>query len=155
MSERHSNIDVMYVPTGLKKNRTRMLKSFSVLEKMHPHNANVFASNIIDKYENRPDNLHSMCLADFASSYVSKRTDDLPIESDETKSYTVPVTNIDDVKLNPNMIVLKNELGKMRKLSRPCVIHFHKMSKLKSPEEHYLRLLQLYMPWRNENEFKQ
>ena len=29
------------------------------------------------------------------------------------------------------------------------------MSKLKSPEEHYLRLLQLYMPWRNENELKQ
>ena len=29
------------------------------------------------------------------------------------------------------------------------------MLKLKSPEEHYLRLLQLYMPWRNENELKQ
>ena len=29
------------------------------------------------------------------------------------------------------------------------------MLKLKSPEEHYLRLLQLYMPWRNENEVKQ
>ena len=25
----------------------------------------------------------------------------------------------------------------------------------KSPEEHYLRLLQLYMPWRNGNELKQ
>ena len=30
---RHSNIDVLYVPTGLKKNRTRMLKSLSTLEK--------------------------------------------------------------------------------------------------------------------------
>ena len=28
------------------------------------------------------------------------------------------------------------------------------MSKLKSPEEHYLRLLQLYVPWRNEYELK-
>ena len=33
---RHSNVDVLYVPTGLKKNRTRMLKSLSILEKMHP-----------------------------------------------------------------------------------------------------------------------
>ena len=49
---RHSNIDVLYVPTGLKKNRTRMLKSLSTLEKMHPDDTNVFASNIIDKYEN-------------------------------------------------------------------------------------------------------
>ena len=43
---RHSNIDVLYVPIGLKKNRTRML------EKMHPNVTNVFASNIIGKYKN-------------------------------------------------------------------------------------------------------
>ena len=30
---RHSNIDVLYVPTGLKKNRTRMLKSLSTSKK--------------------------------------------------------------------------------------------------------------------------
>ena len=57
--------------------------------------------------------------------------------------------------LNPNIIVLKNELGEMLKRSRPCVIHFHKVSTLKSSEGHYFRLLQLYMPWRNENELKQ
>ena len=151
---RHSNIDVLYVPTCLKTNRTRML-SLSVLEKMHPDNTNVFASNIIDKYENRPNNLHSMCLSDFASSYISKKADDLPIEPDEIKSYTVPVSNINDVKLNPNIIVLKNELGEMQKFSHTCVICFHNVSKQESPEEHYLRLLQLNMPWRNENELKQ
>ena len=52
---RHSNIDVLFVPTGLKKNRTRMLKSLST-EKMLPDDKNVFASNLIDKYENRSDN---------------------------------------------------------------------------------------------------
>ena len=69
---RHSNIDVLYVPTGLKKNRTRMLKSLSTLEKMHPDDTNVFASNVIDKYENGLDNLHSMCLADFESSSAKR-----------------------------------------------------------------------------------
>ena len=49
---RHSNIDALYVLTGLKRNRARMLKSLSVLEKMHPDDANVFASNVIDKYGN-------------------------------------------------------------------------------------------------------
>ena len=58
-----------------------------------------------------------MCLADFASIYVSKKTDDFPIEPDEMKSYTVPVSNIDDVNLNPNVIVLKNKHGEMRKRS--------------------------------------
>ena len=49
---RHSNIDGLYVPNGLKKNRTRILKSLSVLEKIQPDDTNVFVSNIIDKYEN-------------------------------------------------------------------------------------------------------
>ena len=49
---RKSNIDVLYVPTSQKKNRTRMLKSLSVLEKMHPDDKNVSAPNIIDKYKN-------------------------------------------------------------------------------------------------------
>ena len=35
---------------------------------------------------------------DFASSYVIKKAEDLPIEPDEIKSYTVPVSSIDDVK---------------------------------------------------------
>ena len=47
---------------------------------MHPDDINVVTANIIDKCENRADNLHSMCLADFASSYVSKKADNLPIE---------------------------------------------------------------------------
>ena len=84
-----------------------------------------------------------MCLADFASSYVSKKVDDLSIAVDEIKSYTVPVSNINDVKLNPNIIVSKNELGEIQKHSRPYVIRFHKVSKLKNPEEYYLRLLHM------------
>ena len=116
---RHSNIDVLYVPTGSKTSRTRRLKSLSILEKMHPDDTNVFVSSFIDKYENPLDNLHSMCLVDFASSYVNKKLDDLSIALDKIKSYTVPISHINDVKLNPNIIVVKNELGEMRKHSRP------------------------------------
>ena len=76
-----------------------MLKS-SVLEKTHPDDTNVFSSNIFDKFKNWPDNLDSLHLADFTSSDVSKKIDDLLIEPDEMKSYTVPVPNIEFVKLN-------------------------------------------------------
>ena len=118
-----------------------MLKSLSILEKMHPDDTNVFASNIIDKSSHQ--------------AMSAKKAEGLPIEPDEIKSYTDPVSRIGDVKVNSYIIVLKNELDEMRKGSRPCVIRFHKVSKLKSPEEQYLRLLQLYMPWRNENELRQ
>ena len=48
---RYSNIHVLYVPTDL-KDRARTLKSITTLEKMGTEDTNVFASNIIEKYEN-------------------------------------------------------------------------------------------------------
>ena len=43
----------------------------------------------------------------------------MPIEPDEIKNYTVAVSNINDVKLDSNIIVLKSELGEMQKRSQP------------------------------------
>ena len=54
---KHSNIDVLYVSASLKTNRTRRLDSLSILEKKDPNHTNAFASNIIDKYENRLNKL--------------------------------------------------------------------------------------------------
>ena len=45
-----------------------MLRSLSILEKMHPEDTNVFTSNITEKYQNRPDLPKYNRLADFASS---------------------------------------------------------------------------------------
>ena len=43
--------------------------------------------------------------------------DDLSIEPDEIKSYTVSISNINDMKLNQNIIILKRELGEIQKHS--------------------------------------
>ena len=56
-----------------------MLKSLSILDKIPPNDTNAFVSNIINKYKNWPDNLYLMFVADFASSYVTKKVDGLPI----------------------------------------------------------------------------
>ena len=165
---RSSNIDVLYVPTGLKKNRTRMLKPQSVLDFMHPDDTNVYANNILDKYENRPDDLEQMCLADFASNYTTQKPNK-DRDPEDIESYTEPV-HYDDVqpfsddeddeddikkrKTKTEKIVLKNDFGEMRKRQRPCVIRFHKVTKLKNSELFFLRILQLYMPWRSEDELK-
>ena len=55
-----------------------MLKFLSILEKMNPDDTNVFPCNIFCKYDNQPDNIHAMCLADVTSGYVTKNADDLP-----------------------------------------------------------------------------
>ena len=61
-----------------------------------------------------------MCLADFPSSYVSKKADVL-VEPDEVKSCIVLVFNI-DIKLNLSVIVLNNELGEVQKQSTLCYL---------------------------------
>ena len=63
-----------------------MLKSVSILEKMHPDDLIYLHLILSTNFKNRADNLHLICLADFASSYVSKREDDLPLEPDKIKS---------------------------------------------------------------------
>ena len=41
------NIFVLYIPSGPQKNRTRMLKSGDILDRMDPNDTNVFATNMI------------------------------------------------------------------------------------------------------------
>ena len=42
----------------------------------------------------------------------------------------------------------------MKKKCHPCVMCCHMESKLKNPEQYYITLLQLYMPWRDEDNLK-
>ena len=106
---RHSNIDVLYVPTGLKKNTIRVLKPASWWYKC-------ICMLYYWQIQNWSDKTHSMCLADFTFSYVSRKADDVPIGPDEIKSYTVTVSNIDGSKLNPKLIVLKMDFMKCRNI---------------------------------------
>ena len=149
---RTSNIDTLYIPTGLKKNRTRMLKSQSALEMMHPDDTNIYTTNMLEKYACRPDDLEEMCYADFATNYISTKAEDMKIDSEDIRNYTTSVSTIEDVEPTSNVITLKDELGKMRKRTRPSVMRYHKVTKLKDSEQYHLKLLQLYMPWRNEED---
>lgn len=49
------NIDLVYAPTGLKKNGQ---------EKVNSHNTNIYALSIVDRYENGLGDLESLCLVD-------------------------------------------------------------------------------------------
>ena len=150
---RRSNNDVVYIPTGPKKSRTRMLKPKHVLETMHEDDEDIYAANIVDKYAKRPDQLQGMCLAEFASTYKHTKADDIDPESVE--SYTAPVTGHIDVPNSNIVINLKDDFGKMRKRNKPCIPRWHSVSELKDAEGHFLRLLQLYLPWRDEDELMQ
>ncbi|XP_066911966.1 uncharacterized protein [Clytia hemisphaerica] len=148
---RTSNIDVEYIPSGPKEKRLRMLKNPSELAKLDPESKNIYKKNLIDKYAHRPNNLRDMCYADFASTYTYPKKNENEEENEVNESET------ETIEINAELsktITLKNGMGKMRKRSRACVIRYHKVSKLQDRNNYYLVLLQLYMPWENEDTIK-
>ena len=92
---------------------------------MHPDHANVFASNIIDKYKNQPDNLYSMCFTDLHPVISAKRQRSYHYSLMKSKTTLFQCQVSNDVKFNLNITVLKNELGEMQKVSQPYIIRFH------------------------------
>ena len=51
---------------------------------MNPEDVDVYVSNI-DRYENWPDNLDNMCLADVAANYIYEKAD-MNYETDGKKA---------------------------------------------------------------------
>ena len=93
LNMRSFNIATEFVPTGLKKQRMRILKSLVILDKVDPEDTNIYAPNIIGRYKNCPDNLDDMWPADFAASHVYEKTN-MNYEPDDEKSFIKPVTDI-------------------------------------------------------------
>ena len=87
------------------------LKSQTLLEKINASDTNIYASGILDRYENRPDDLNDLCLADFASSYISKKAVDITVEFEDLNNYIWSVTYFWGTQLCKKVIKLKNGLG--------------------------------------------
>lgn len=135
-----SNIATEFVLTGLKKQRTRILNSPEILVKIDQE-------DIMDRYEDRPDNIDDMCLTDFLlkPTFMKKLMNQMMkiMNPDDGKSYMKPVVEIpekEDLKTAVT-IKLKDGLAKMRRKTQPIVIRFDSISKLKSLEDFSWRLL--------------
>ena len=67
-----------------------MLKDNASLSQLEDNDTNVFQKSLIDRYQHRPQQLSSMCLAEFAATYVvyeHSECDALPApESDVTST---------------------------------------------------------------------
>ena len=155
---RSSNIGVIFIPTGFKNQRTRILKPQKVLDTMDPDDSNIFCTNFLERYANRPDDLEDMSYADFATNYKPVK-DDKKIDDDDVENYTAAITELETEASPKNLkrgrnIVLKNNVGKMKKRDFPCIMRYYKGSEQEDPEHYYMTLLQLYLPWRNENDLK-
>ncbi|XP_058472555.1 uncharacterized protein LOC131445864 [Solea solea] len=129
---------VMFVPTG--ENVVKMSLPLNVLKQRAATNdintEEMWMTSLVDRYKNRPNDsiFNDMCIATFASEYrvLSKN------ENCKTK------------------IALSNNCGFVTKRVRtePAVVRYARFSVTKNPELFHLSRLQLFMPYRVDEQLK-
>jgi len=129
---KESNCTVVFVNANPPESRVSMLQPYNELIDCDSDDEGVFKISLVDRYAGRPEELESMCLADFTSEYIS--CSEHYLNKCET------------------LIRVKDSKGKavayMRKRKKPAVISF---PNFKRAEEKYFRSkLMLFVPWRNE-----
>ena len=114
---------VVFVDTNPRSDRVAVLKDYDALKELDDDDPNVFHKSLIDRYVHRPQSLESMCLAEFAATFVTnyKHTDDI---ASDTCNDVLPCTSTVDQK--PAQITLTDGFGKMTMRPRPAVIRFHR-----------------------------
>ena len=102
---------------------------------MEDDDTDVFNKSLIDRYQHRPRELQSTCLAEFAATLVTNYKHDDDSEFDALPSETMSKT-----------IQLTDGFGKMNRRRREAVIRFHKCNKDIEPSNWYRAKLMLYYP---------
>ena len=136
---------VVFIPTNLPENQTRLLKPMAVISTMDDDDPDVYQKGLVDKYAARPDVLDDMCLADFASNYKTHQHR----KASEEDDHTLESENTEPINQS-SIIKLKDDMGNMSRRNTPAIIRSHQWSLKKKPEEYYHAHLMLYFPWRNE-----
>ena len=136
---KHLSRSVVFVDTNPKNERIAVLKDNASLSQLAEDDTNVFQKSLIDRYQHRPQSLSSMCLAEFAATYVVK------YEHNECDALPAPESDVTSTQ-----ITLTDRFGKMNKRKQAAVIRFRKYSKEADPSNWYRARLMLYYPWFDE-----
>ena len=105
MPMKHLSRSVVFIDTNPKNQRIAVLKNIDALKQPDEEDTNVFEKSLVDRYQHRPLSIQSMCLAEFAATYVVRHQKDKEEQSD-----VLPVSETETMS---SQIVLSNGFGKM------------------------------------------
>ncbi|XP_037825564.1 uncharacterized protein LOC119613607 [Lucilia sericata] len=140
-----SNADI-YINTGRPEERVLILRSRDQLQNLPPDSTDVYVTSLLDHYVQRPDELDSLCLADFAAFYKFSRTARY-IQNDETYNEH---EDHEENELSGRFLRLKDNSGFIKKKTKPNVIRYRHYNANTHRSDYFRELVMLYHPWRNE-----
>ena len=139
---------VIFIPTDLPENRTRLFKPMKLIETLEDDDPDVFQMSILDRYEARPVCLEELCLAEFVARYTYSAK---PRQSANAEDVSESEDDIEEQKEElPKQIKLLKDRGYMSLRRKHAVVRSHQFSQVKDPEKYYHAQLLLYCPWREE-----
>lgn len=125
----------VFVSTDFKENRVALMKPHNIIEQMDDDDEDVFAKNIIDRYEARPCELDDVCLAEFARCYElyrgSKSANDDIGPDDLDEGLPEKESAKQQSEHSRPIILLQNGMGKIKKRTKPAIMRYHSFSKIK------------------------
>ena len=137
---------VIFINTGEKSQRIKLLKSENDLKELDPESKDVLSYGLLDYYVSRPTELENVCLADFAAKYNYSKSKNISFDED--------VEN-DIEESNPEMFLktykLLNNKGWVTERGIKKVIRFRKYQIEKDPWNYFREKTMLYIPWRDED----
>ena len=114
------------------------MKDNDTLNELDDDDTNVSQKSLVDRYQNRPRELQSMCLAEFvAILHVNYK----PSDDSECDALPAPTTS--------SQITLTDGFGKMKR-RKQAVIRFRRYNRVAEPSNWYRAKLMLYYPWYDE-----
>ncbi|XP_055680639.1 uncharacterized protein LOC129788528 [Lutzomyia longipalpis] len=114
----------VYINTRPINERTRMLKQIKQLRQLPPDSKDIFAQDIIQKYQKRKQELNDVTLIEYAADYTEVKRSKEEDDSDDEKDISV------------------------RKRSK--IVRFKRYDKLQDEHQYYRMQCLLYFPFRDE-----
>ena len=146
---------VTFVNSNMQDDHISLPKSTKMLDNMDDDEDNVYMTSKHDRYSACPNNLEGICLAKFAVNYeplLNSGGNDEGNNIFEHAHDSDDKGNKNDDWQESNIIILKNNMGKMHKRRNESILHVKWFRQNTERERYYHSQLILYLTWCNEDE---
>jgi hypothetical protein len=160
---RRSSRACKFVPTSPPTHRTFMARQDRDLKNLDNDSTDIAYSSVVNKYANRPSELHPLSLAEFVAWYEPIRPPTVAPEEvdDENPDANEDMFFPSETAANPGVHIVEEALTEdgveapaYKKRKRPKIIRYVRYSLAKDPDNYYRELLLLFHPWNSEDKLQ-